>query len=154
MKLDLMTAGMPLRAVQQLARHATEAGFAGLVITEAGRTPYLSAAAAALAADLDILTGIAVAFPRSPMVTAQVAWELAEVSDGRFRLGLGTQVRAHIERRYGVDFDPPGPRMLDYLLAVRDCFAAFRTGELSHHGEFYDLSLLPPMWSPGPIERA
>ena len=151
MKLDLMTAGMPLRAVQQLARHATEAGFAGLVITEAGRTPYLSAAAAALAADLDILTGIAVAFPRSPMVTAQVAWELAEVSDGRFRLGLGTQVRAHIERRYGVDFDPPGPRMLDYLLAVRDCFAAFRTGELSHHGEFYDLSLLPPMWSPGPI---
>ena len=151
MKLDLMTAGMPLRAVQQLARHATEAGFAGLVITEAGRTPYLSAAAAALAADLDILTGIAVAFPRSPMVTAQVAWELAEASDGRFRLGLGTQVRAHIERRYGVDFDPPGPRMLDYLLAVRDCFAAFRTGELSHHGEFYDLSLLPPMWSPGPI---
>ena len=89
MKLDLMTAGMPLRAVQQLARHATEAGFAGLVITEAGRTPYLSAAAAALAADLDILTGIAVAFPRSPMVTAQVAWELAEASDGRFRLGPG-----------------------------------------------------------------
>ena len=88
------------------------------------------------------------------MVTAQVAWELAEVSDGRFRLGLGTQVRAHIERRYGVDFDPPGPRMLDYLLAVRDCFAAFRTGELSHHGEFYDLSLLPPMWSPGPISAS
>ena len=151
MKVDLMTAGMPLRSVQQLARDASEAGFAGLVITEAGRTPYLSAAAAALATDLDILTGIAVAFPRSPMVTAQIAWELAEVSDGRFRLGLGTQVRAHIERRYGVEFDPPGPRMLDYLLAVRACFAAFRTGELSHHGEYYDLSLLPSMWSPGPI---
>lgn len=153
MKLDLMTAGLPLRAVQQLAQHASEAGFAGLVITEAGRTPYLSCAAAALSADLDLLTGIAVAFPRSPMVTAQIAWELAEASDGRFRLGLGTQVRAHIERRYGAEFDPPGPRMLDYLHAVKACFAAFRTGELSHHGEFYDLSLLPAMWSPGPISE-
>jgi probable F420-dependent oxidoreductase len=152
-KLDLMTAGLPLRAVQQLAQHASEAGFAGLVITEAGRTPYLSCAAAALSADLDLLTGIAVAFPRSPMVTAQIAWELAEASDGRFRLGLGTQVRAHIERRYGAEFDPPGPRMLDYLHAVKACFAAFRTGELSHHGEFYDLSLLPAMWSPGPISE-
>jgi probable F420-dependent oxidoreductase len=152
-KLDLMTAGLPLRAVQQFARHASEAGFAGLVITEAGRTPYLSCAAAALATDLDLLTGIAVAFPRSPMVTAQIAWELAEASDGRFRLGLGTQVRAHIERRYGAEFDPPGPRMLDYLHAVKACFAAFRTGELSHHGEFYDLSLLPAMWSPGPINE-
>ena len=103
-------------------------GLAGLVITEAGRTAYLSCAAAALAVDIDILTGVAVAFPRSPMVTAQTAWELADVSDGRFRLGLGTQVRAHIERRYSSTFDPPGPRMRDYLLAVRACFEAFRTG--------------------------
>jgi len=146
-----MTAGLPLRATQQLARQASDAGFAGLVVTEAGRTPYLSCAAAALAADIELLTGIAVAFPRSPMVTAQIAWELAEVSEGRFRLGLGTQVRAHIERRYGVAFEPPGPRMLDYLLAVRACFTAFRTGELAHHGDFYDLSLLPAVWSPGPL---
>ncbi|QYG94489.1 TIGR03617 family F420-dependent LLM class oxidoreductase [Iamia sp. SCSIO 61187] len=153
MKLDLMTGGLPLRSVQELARHARDAGFAGLVITEGGRTAYLSCAAAALAADIDILTGVAVAFPRSPMVTAQVAWELADASDGRFRLGLGTQVRAHIERRYGSAFDPPGPRMRDYLLAVRACFDAFRTGApLDHHGPHYDLSLLPAMWSPGPID--
>ncbi|HEX5366221.1 MAG TPA: TIGR03617 family F420-dependent LLM class oxidoreductase [Acidimicrobiales bacterium] len=152
MKLDLMTGGLPLRTVQQLARQARDAGFAGLVVTEGGRTAYLSCAAAALAADIDILTGIAVAFPRSPMVTAEVAWELADASGGRFRLGLGTQVRAHVERRYGVAFDPPGPRMRDYLLAVRACFHAFRTGEpLDHHGPYYDLSLLPAMWSPGPI---
>lgn len=153
MKLDLMTGGLPLRSVQQLARQAQDAGFSGLVITEAGRTAYLSCAAVALAADLDILTGVAVAFPRSPMVTAQTAWELADASGGRFRLGLGTQVRAHIERRYSSTFESPGPRMQDYLLAVRSCFDAFRTGTpLDHHGPFYDLSLLPAMWSPGPID--
>lgn len=152
MRLDVMTAGMPLRRVQDLARDVERSGHAGLVVTEAGRTAYLSCAAAALAADIDILTGIAVAFPRSPMVTASVAWELAESSGGRFRLGLGTQVRAHIERRYGTPFDPPGPRMRDYLLAVRACFAAFRgDAPLDHHGPFHDLTLLPAMWSPGPI---
>ena len=97
-------------------------------------------------AHLHLATGIAVAFPRSPMVTAQTAWELAEATDGRFRLGLGSQVRAHIERRYGVEFDPPVARMSDYVLAVQAAWAAFR-GEapLAHDGRFYRLSLLPPM---------
>lgn len=148
-----MTGGLPLHVVQQLARHAAESGHSGLVITEGGRTAYLSCAAAALAADIDILTGIAVAFPRSPMVTAQTAWELADATGGRFRLGLGTQVRAHIERRYSTLFDPPGPRMRDYVLAVRSCFEAFRSGGTpDHHGPYYDISLLLAMWSPGPID--
>lgn len=153
MKLDLMTGGIGLRGVQALASAAEASGHDGLVITEAGRTAYLSCAAAALAADVDILTGIAVAFPRSPMVTASTAWELADASRGRFRLGLGTQVRAHIERRYSTDFDHPGPRLEDYVRAVRACFAAFRGDDgLDHHGDFYDLTLLPKMWSPGPID--
>lgn len=147
-----MTGGLPLRATQQLARHAQDAGFDGLVITEAGRTAYLSCAAAALAADIDILTGIAVAFPRSPMVTAATAWELADASGGRFRLGLGTQVRAHIERRYATDFDHPGPRLREYVQAIRAIFAAFRNeAPLAFDGDFYRMSLLPAMWSPGPI---
>jgi probable F420-dependent oxidoreductase len=151
-KVDLMTGGLPLRRMQQLASDAGRAGFSGLVVTEAGRTAYLGCAAAALAADIDLLTGVAVAFPRSPMVTAQVAWELADASDGRFRLGLGTQVRAHIERRYGTEFDHPGPRLRDYVLAVRSAFAAFRGGAPLHHdGDYWKLSLLPAMWSPGPI---
>src|SRR6516165_11340403 len=150
-----MTGGAPLRQMQELARDAAAAGFSGLVITEGGRTAYLSCAAAALAADLDICTGIAVAFPRSPMVTAELAWELAEASGGRFRLGLGAQVRAHIERRYGAAFDPPGPRLRDYVLAVKQIFRSFRTGEpLAVEGEYYNLSLLPPTWSPGPIDVA
>lgn len=151
MDLDLMTGAMALRDVQRLARDASDAGYRGLVVTEAGRTAYLSCAAAALAADIDLLTGVAVAFPRSPMVTAATAWELADATGGRFRLGLGTQVRAHIERRYGVAFDPPGPRLADYVGAVRAAFAAFRGAPLDFHSDHYELTLLPGMWSPGPI---
>jgi probable F420-dependent oxidoreductase len=152
MQFDLMTGGLPLDQMQALAKDAAAAGFDGLVITEGGRTAYLSAAAAALAADIDILTGVAVAFPRSPMVTAQVAWELADTSKGRFRLGLGTQVRAHIERRYGSEFDRPGPRLREYVLAIKACFAAFRGEPLAFDGDYWKLSLLPAMWSPGSIE--
>jgi probable F420-dependent oxidoreductase len=148
-----MTTGAPLRRVQQLAADAAGAGFSGLVFTESGRTAYLSCAAAALAADIDIATGIAVAFPRSPMVTAKVAWELAEASGGRFRLGLGTQVRAHIERRYSAPFGPPGPRLREYVEALRAVFRAF-AGEsgLSFEGSYYSLTLLPDQWSPGRID--
>jgi alkanesulfonate monooxygenase SsuD/methylene tetrahydromethanopterin reductase-like flavin-dependent oxidoreductase (luciferase family) len=85
---------------------------------------------------LELSTGVAVAFPRSPFVTAAAAWELQEATCGKFRLGLGTQVRSHVVRRYGVDFERPGPRLRDYLLAVKACFSAFRTGKLDHHGEF------------------
>ncbi|HEY1831599.1 MAG TPA: TIGR03617 family F420-dependent LLM class oxidoreductase [Acidimicrobiales bacterium] len=152
MKVDVMTMGTPLRRAGQMAQDVEAAGFDGLVVTEAGRTAYLTCVAAALSTGLDLSTGIAVAFPRSPMVTAQVAWELADTTDGRFRLGLGTQVRAHIERRYGAPFDPPGPRMRDYVQAVRACFAAFRgDAPLAYEGPYYSMSLLPAQWSPGPI---
>lgn len=152
MRLDLMTMGLDLRRMQDLARDASDAGFSGLVVTEGGRSAYLACTAAALAADIDLLTGVAMAFPRSPMVTASAAWELAETTGGRFRLGLGTQVRAHIERRYGAEFDRPGPRMKEYILALRAIFRAFRGEErLAFEGEFWNLSLLPAMWSPGPI---
>jgi probable F420-dependent oxidoreductase len=152
MEVDLMTSGLPLRRMQELARDAAAGGFSGLVVTEAGRTAYLGCAAAALAADIDLLTGVAVAFPRSPMVTASAAWELAEASGGRFRLGIGTQVKAHVERRYGSEFEHPGPRLREYVAALRAIFAAFRGERLVHEGEFWNLSLLPAMWSPGPID--
>ena len=148
-----MMGGRPLRSAQAFATATRSAGFSGLVITETGRTAYLAAAAAALAEPgLDLATGVAVAFPRRPMITASTAWELAEVSGGRFRLGLGTQVRAHVERRYGSTFDPPGPRLEDYVNAVRACFRAFRGEPLAYDGRFTKLSLLPPTWSPGALD--
>jgi probable F420-dependent oxidoreductase len=121
-----------------------------MMFTETGQTPWMTVAAAAQAAPtLTLSTGIAVAFPISPMVAASIAWEIAGNTGGRFRLGLGSQVKAHIERRYGMPFDPPGPRMRDYLLAVQDTLAAFR-GErkLAHDGPYYQLSLLPGQWRP------
>ncbi len=121
-----------------------------MVFTETGQTPWMSIAAAAAAAPtLTFSTGIAVAFPVSPMIAASIAWELAGNTGGRFRLGLGSQVKAHIERRYGVAFDPPGPRMRDYVLAVKDSLAAFRSErKLAHDGPYYQLSLLPDQWRP------
>jgi probable F420-dependent oxidoreductase len=153
MRVDVMTFPKPLAQMGPTAQRTQQAGFDGMLFTEGGRTAYPAVTTAALAAPgLEMSTGVAVAFPRSPMITAQVAWELQELTSGRFRLGLGTQVRTHVVRRYGVDFDRPGPRLRDYVSAVKACFAAFRGEPLDHHGEFYDLDFLNRQWSPGPIE--
>ncbi|WKG00851.1 TIGR03617 family F420-dependent LLM class oxidoreductase [Mycolicibacterium sp. HK-90] len=153
MYVDVMTVPQPLAKIGGVARSALSAGFSGLLLTETGRTAYLNAAVASQAAPgLDLSTGVAVAFPRSPFVTAAAAWELQEATGGRFRLGIGTQVRTHVVRRYGVPFEHPGPRLRDYVLTVKACFAAFRTGTLDHHGDFYDLDFITPQWSPGPID--
>src|ERR1700721_4698645 len=153
MHVDAMTIPGPLGQTGDLARRTQSAGFSGLLFTETGRTAYLNAAVASQAApDLELSTGIAVAFPRSPFVTAASAWELQEATDGKFRLGLGTQVRRHVERRYGVAFERPGPRLREYVRAVKACFAAFRTGKLDHHGDYYDLDFITPQWSAGPID--
>lgn len=148
-----MTVPQPLGQIGDVARRTQASGFCGLLLTETGRTAYLNAAVAAQAAPgLELSTGVAVAFPRSPFVTAAAAWELQEATNGKFRLGLGTQVRTHVVRRYGMAFERPGPRLRDYVLAVKACFAAFRTGTLDHHGEFYSLDFITPQWSPGPID--
>jgi probable F420-dependent oxidoreductase len=154
MHVDAMTMPQPLGRIGDLARRTQSAGFSGLLFTETGRTAYLNAAVASQAAPgLELSTGVAVAFPRSPFVTAATAWELQEATGGNFRLGLGTQVRTHVVRRYGVAFERPGPRLRDYLLAVKACFSGFRSGTLDHHGEFYDLDFITPQWSPGQIEQ-
>ncbi len=154
MQLDVMIAPDELGTVQTRARALEAAGFANIWFTETGRTPYLSCAAAGLATErVGIGTAIAVAFPRSPMITAITAYELAEATGGRFKLGLGTQVKAHIERRYSSEYAPPGPRLKEHVEAVQAIFRAFRGEEkLAFHGDFYDFSLLPTQWSPGPID--
>ena len=150
MEFDVMSGGSTWADSARLAADLERAGFSGMLFTETSQVPWMQIAAAATAApNLTFTTGIAVAFPRSPMVSAAIAWELAHNTAGRFRLGLGSQVKAHVQRRYGVEFAPPGPRLRDYVLAVKACFRAFRGDEkLDHDGPYYRLNLLPPQWAP------
>ena len=150
MKFDLMTGNLSWQDSAALAARLEDAGFSGMLFTETSQVPWMMIAAAAQSApSLEFSTGIAVAFPRSPMVSAQVAWELAGNTGGRFRLGLGSQVKAHVTRRYGAEFDRPAARMRDYVLAVKACLAAFRgESRLDHDGPFYALNLLRPEWIP------
>ncbi len=150
MHFDLMTGNLTWQDSAKLARDIEAAGFSGMLFTETSQVPWMMVAAAATAAPkLEFSTGIAVAFPRSPMIAAQIAWELAGNTNGRFRLGLGSQVRAHVTRRYASEFDRPAARMRDYVQAVKASLAAFRgDARLDHSGPFYSLNLLRPEWIP------
>ena len=142
MQFDAYGANLPLEHAARVAHAVEELGCSGIWFTETQRPPDLACAVAAEATDaITIGTAIAVAFPRSPMVTAQTAWELARASGGRFSLGLGTQVKAHIERRFSMPYEHPGPKLRDYVLAVRAIFRAFQ-GEapLRYEGDFYAFS--------------
>jgi probable F420-dependent oxidoreductase len=151
--LSAFGAGRSLRHVQEVARRVEEAGFDALWLPESTQPVFSMCSAAALATStLALGTGVAVAFPRSPMLTAQAAWMLADATDGRFVAGLGTQVRAHVERRFSAAFTHPGPRMREYVEAMRAIYAAFRgDAKLDFQGDFYSFSLLPSIWSPGPM---
>ena len=155
MDLDLYCTDLPPSQVPGFAKRAELAGFSGLWFAEVSHNPYLACAVAATATSSIVLgTDIAVAFPRSPMVTAQLAWDLSEVSGGRFILGLGTQVKSHMERRFSVPFSRPAARIREYVLAVRAILDAFQgTQPLSFDGDFYAFSLLPEFFSPGPLDH-
>lgn len=154
MELDIIAHPGKIQESAQHAREVEEAGFGAIWWTDSGRSAYLACTASVLSTErLTIGTGIAVAFPRSPMVTAGIAWELAASTGGRFILGLGSQVKAHIERRYSTEFSPPGPRLKEYVESIQAIFRAYAGEEKLHYeGEYYNFSLLPSMWSPGPIE--
>ncbi len=156
MKLDagLGTEGKYLKEVDRTARAAEELGFAGLWSSETKHDAFLPLAIAATRTRrLDLGTSVAIAFSRSPMETAQTAWDLQNLSDGRFVLGLGTQVKAHITRRFSMPWDRPAARLREYILALRAIFESFQTeGPLEFEGEFYRHTLMTPFFNPGPIE--
>ena len=135
------------------ARLVEEVGFDGLAVEETKDDPYqVMALAAAATSRIRLTTAVAMAFPRSPTTTALSAWSLAKLSKGRFVLGLGSQVRGHIVRRYGLAFHPPGPWMRDYVLAVRAVWRCWQERTpLDHQGTHYNLSLMVPLFDPGPI---
>lgn len=145
-----------LERVAAEARTAEELGFDGVTTPEAGHDPFLPLAIAAEhTRRVSLGTNVAIAFPRSPMVTAQLAWDLQQLSGGRFRLGLGTQVRAHVERRYAAPWTgAPGPRLREYLECMKAMFESFAAGRVhAFEGEHYRFNLLPPFFSPGPIDQ-
>jgi probable F420-dependent oxidoreductase len=137
------------------ARLVEDLGYDGLVSEETKDDPYVVMALAAQATTrLQLATGVAMAFPRSPTITAMSAWSLQKLSRGRFTLGLGSQVKGHIQRRFGMTWSPPGPWMREYVLAVRAIWAAWQTGApLDVKGEHYNINLLVPLFTPAPIEH-
>ena len=156
-KLDagLGTEGDYLKGMDQTARAAEYFGFAGLWTSETKHDGFLPLAVAANATErIDLGTSVAIAFSRSPMETAQTAWDLQALSDGRFVLGLGTQVRAHVERRFSMPFDRPAARLREYILALRAIWESFQAeGPLKFEGEFYRHTLMTPFFNPGPIDH-
>ena len=129
-------------------------GFDGLTIQENKDDPYILAALALQATSrLRVCTSVAIAFPRSPAVTAMAAWSLARLSGSRFVLGLGSQVKGHIERRFGMQWKAPGPWMRDYLRAIRDHWEAWQAGTpVKHESASYRINLNVPVFTPAPLD--
>ena len=155
MKLDTVFAPTGLADVPALAKAADEIGFDALWTAETSHDPYLPLALVAEHSErIKFGTSIAVAFPRSPLVHAQIAWDLAAQSGGRFNLGLGTQVKGHNERRFGIKWEAPGPRLREMILCIRAIFDCWQNGtQPRFEGEHYRFTLMTPFFSPGPISH-
>ncbi|TME27271.1 MAG: LLM class flavin-dependent oxidoreductase [Chloroflexi bacterium] len=140
-----------MREAEQLAAESENAGASGVWVSDVRREPYLlSAAALRVTTRVTVGTDVAVAFSRSPAATAQAAWDLAGYGNGRFVLGLGSQVGPTLLSRFGLEADRPAARMRDYVLAVRSCWDAYRKGHGRYEGEFY--AIRQPVFSPGSDE--
>lgn len=135
-----------------IVRRLDSLGFDGLHVSETTHDPFVVAAIALTSSSrLLVRTSVALAFVRSPLVTAYSAWDLMKLSGGRFHLGLGTQIRQNIEDRYGMPWRSPIERMTEYVDFLECAFAAFRTGTLvPYEGQHYQLRRLQPPFNPGP----
>jgi len=155
MKIDTFMAPAAPATIAAQARAAQAQGFDCIWTFEAASDAFLPLAhAAAATARIEIGTNIAVAFARSPFAMAQIAWDLQRDSHGRFRLGLGTQVRAHIERRFSMPFEHPAARVTDYIRCVRAIWHTFLTGARpDYEGPFYRFKLINAFFNPGPIDH-
>ena len=142
-----------LPAVAAAAQQIEADGYDGVIATENKHDPFLALALAGTATRrIELHTGVAIAFARSPMAVAGVGWDLAGASGGRFVVGLGSQVRAHNERRFSVPWTPPAPRMREYVQVLRAIWHCWRTGERpSYEGEHYRFTLTTPNFTPEPI---
>ncbi|MFZ0659855.1 MAG: TIGR03617 family F420-dependent LLM class oxidoreductase [Candidatus Binataceae bacterium] len=136
-------------------REAEALGYDSLIAVETQHDPYLGLAIAAMEpAKIELGTGISLAFTKSPVSTAYTAWDLQRMSGGRLMLGIGSQVKGHVMRRFGMPWSKPAQRMKDYVGAMRACWKTWQTGEpLNFRSEHYNLSLMTPNFSPPPQQH-
>ena len=156
MNIDASLPPVPLTSIPAIAQAAEQLGFAAVWSTETQHDPFLPGALIAEHTQrLQFGTAVAIAFARSPATIAYTAWDLAQASQGRFILGLGTQVKAHIERRFGMPWpDSVVGKLREQITAIRAFWHTWQSGErLNHRGEYYKLTLMSPFFNPGPIEH-
>ncbi len=155
MKFDVTIFPDNLNNAASIARHVESLGFSGLWTSETAHNPFFPIThAASVTQNILLGTAVAIAFPRSPMVMAQLAWDLAEQSNGRFVLGLGTQVKQHITKRFSTEWVAPVPRLREYIESMRAIWKTFQeNASLRYGGEHYRFTLMTPFFNPGPIEH-
>jgi probable F420-dependent oxidoreductase len=144
--------GFDLSQAGDAARDAEEAGYDGIWTAETSHDPFLPLLVAAeRTRRVQLGTGIAVAFARSPMTLAQTAYDLQAFSGGRFLLGLGSQIKPHITKRFSMEWSHPAPRMREFILALRAIWSSWNDGtKLDFRGDFYSHTLMTPFFNPGP----
>lgn len=155
MRIDVVLRGELIDRTAEIARQAEDIGFDGIWFGETLHDPFvLVSLAIGATKSVSVGTSIALAFPRNPMSLAYTCWDLQKLSDGRLILGLGSQVKGHIERRFGLKWERPVARMKDFILGLRAVWRAWQTGErLDFRGKYYSFSLMTPFFDPGPIPK-
>lgn len=154
MRVYSMVRAKRLEGFPDAIARAEKLGYDGTTLLELTVPPTLSAVAGAMTtSQINLLTGVFVAFPRSPMATAYDAYCIQSLSKGRFQLGIGSQIKAHLTRRFSMDFQPPVRRMRDYIQSLHAIWDCWQNGtRLDYEGEFYKFNLMIPYYNPGPLE--
>jgi probable F420-dependent oxidoreductase len=152
-----VTTGIPLQDLNKVpgaVKRIEAQGYDGINTQENRQDPFLPLAVAAVNTErLELATSIAISFARSPMVFANIGWDLQKASHGRFVLGLGTQVKGHNERRFSVPWSAPAPRMREVVQFIKATWHSWQTGEKLHYeGEHYKVTLMPPNFVPDPLD--
>ena len=149
--------GIPtdMTLIADKARQAERLGYDAISVGETAHNPFLPLVLVAEHTQrLHFGSSVAIAFPRVPHISANIAWDLSKYSGGRFILGLGTQVKGHNERRFSVPWEPPGPHLRDYINCMRAIWDSWQNGtKPNYEGEYYQYKLTSPFFNPGPIEH-
>jgi len=149
-KIDVMLSNSVVEAADR-ARALQATGVDGVFSFENAHDLFFPLVAAAPVCDLDLMTNVAIAFPRSPMHLANAAYDLHLLSKGRFRLGLGSQVKAHVEKRFGARWGKPVPQMREWVLATKAILESWQDGtRVDFRGEYTTHTLMTPAFNPGP----